>query len=89
MSKEGGKRFFGQHLTLIGCDMSTRGGLQVFEFQIPQISHNRLESAPLIPRNFSTYSKFGSIQVGTDSEGEEDEIFFIWPTTLVHKVTLP
>ena len=25
-------------------------------------------------------------QVGTDSEGEEDEIFFIWPTTLVHKI---
>jgi hypothetical protein len=24
--------------------------------------------------------------VGTDSEGEEDEIFFIWPTTLVHKI---
>ena len=24
--------------------------------------------------------------MGTDSEGEEDEIFFIWPTTLVHKI---
>jgi len=26
------------------------------------------------------------LSVGTDSEGEEDEIFFIWPTTLVHKI---
>jgi len=26
------------------------------------------------------------LDVGTDSEGEEDEIFFIWPTTLVHKI---
>ena len=26
------------------------------------------------------------LSVGTDSEGEEDELFFIWPTTLVHKV---
>jgi len=26
------------------------------------------------------------LTVGTDSEGEEDEIFFIWPTTLVHKI---
>jgi len=26
------------------------------------------------------------LKVGTDSEGEEDEIFFIWPTTLVHKI---
>ena len=26
------------------------------------------------------------IQVGTDSEGEIDEIFFIWPTTLVTNI---
>jgi len=26
------------------------------------------------------------LDVGTDSEGEIDEIFFIWPTTLVHKI---
>jgi len=26
------------------------------------------------------------LDVGTDPEGEEDEIFFIWPTTLVHKI---
>ena len=25
-------------------------------------------------------------QIGTDSEGEEDELFFIWPTTLIHKI---
>ena len=24
--------------------------------------------------------------VGTDSEGEEDELFFIWPTTIIHKI---
>ena len=27
-----------------------------------------------------------SFQIGTDSEGEEDELFFIWPTTLIHKI---
>ena len=27
--------------------------------------------------------KVPQLQVGTDSEGEIDEIFFIWPTTLV------
>ena len=26
------------------------------------------------------------LTVGTDSEGEEDELFFIWPTTLIHKI---
>ena len=26
------------------------------------------------------------LQIGTDSEGEEDELFFIWPTTLIHKI---
>ena len=26
------------------------------------------------------------IQVGTDLEGEEDCLFFIWPTTVVHKI---
>ena len=26
------------------------------------------------------------VQIGTDSEGEEDELFFIWPTTLIHKI---
>jgi len=26
------------------------------------------------------------LSIGTDSEGEEDQIFFIWPTTLVHKI---
>ena len=26
-------------------------------------------------------------QVGTDSEGEIDEIFFIWPTTLVRRIS--
>ena len=30
--------------------------------------------------------KFWSFQIGTDSEGEEDELFFIWPTTLIHKI---
>ena len=30
--------------------------------------------------------KFGEFQIGTDSEGEEDELFFIWPTTLIHKI---
>ena len=32
------------------------------------------------------FSPILPVQVGTDSEGEEDEIFFIWPTTLVHKI---
>jgi len=27
------------------------------------------------------------LSVGTDCEGEEDNLFFIWPTTLVHKIT--
>ena len=27
------------------------------------------------------------VQVGTDLEGEEDCLFFIWPTTVVHKIT--
>merc|ERR1719312_1086408 len=26
------------------------------------------------------------LSIGTDSEGEEDELFFIWPTTLIHKI---
>ena len=26
------------------------------------------------------------LQVGTDSEGNEDELFFIWPTTIIHKI---
>jgi len=26
------------------------------------------------------------IKVGTDLDGEEDQLFFIWPTTLVHKI---
>ena len=26
------------------------------------------------------------LTVGTDSEGEEDELFFIWPTTIIHKI---
>ena len=26
------------------------------------------------------------MQIGTDSEGEEDALFFIWPTTLIHKI---
>ena len=30
--------------------------------------------------------KFCKFQIGTDSEGEEDELFFIWPTTLIHKI---
>merc|ERR1719483_1366715 len=34
---------------------------------------------------FSSYFQT-ELSVGTDSEGEEDEIFFIWPTTLVHKI---
>lgn len=30
--------------------------------------------------------KMSFVQIGTDSEGEEDELFFIWPTTLIHKI---
>jgi len=26
------------------------------------------------------------LTVGTDSEGEEEELFFIWPTTIIHKI---
>jgi len=26
------------------------------------------------------------LTVGTDSEGNEDELFFIWPTTIIHKI---
>ena len=42
---------------------------------------------PLIcATSHSTLTKTAPSQVGTDPEGEEDEIFFIWPTTLVHKI---
>ena len=27
------------------------------------------------------------LTIGTDCDGEEDELFFIWPTTLIHKIT--
>ena len=26
------------------------------------------------------------LTIGTDNDGEEDELFFIWPTTLIHKI---
>ncbi len=26
------------------------------------------------------------LTVGTDLEGEEDTVFFIWPTTIVHRI---
>lgn len=26
------------------------------------------------------------LSIGTDADGEEDELFFIWPTTLIHKI---
>ena len=29
---------------------------------------------------------FPNFQVGTDPDGEEDCLFFIWPTTIVHKI---
>ena len=32
------------------------------------------------------FCKMCRVQIGTDSEGEEDELFFIWPTTLIHKI---
>ena len=32
------------------------------------------------------FCKMYRFQIGTDSEGEEDELFFIWPTTLIHKI---
>ena len=33
------------------------------------------------------FTKIWLTQVGTDSEGEIDEIFFIWPTTLVRRIS--
>ena len=38
------------------------------------------------------WSLFLNLQIGkvtpdvSDSEGEEDELFFIWPTTIIHKI---
>ena len=82
----------GHHLTLIGGDTSKRRGLQVLGFQIPWNSHDRSECTPcgqkplICETSHSTLTKTAPSQVGTDPEGEEDEIFFIWPTTLVHKI---
>ena len=79
----------GQHLTLIGGDTSTRRGLQVLGFQIPWTIlnvHLACKKPLICATSHSTPTKTAPSQVGTDPEGEEDEIFFIWPTTLVHKI---